>query len=608
MVLGAKAVRVLGGVVAFGAVACGCAAVASVAGASVTHGAGRLEVRATGVPERTNPRIIVQGGGLSRIVRAREETLLLAPGRYTLQIDPVRVERGYQGIRAGAIAYPNTRKLVVFVLRARTAVVRASYVGVLNPGVRRLPQKILGVLGGGDRPEGLLLPAHVRKPSTGTLFVSGPRAILPRGLIAKVTHVTRQGSLLEVALTPVPMGDAVPLLAYSGDLPLLISRAAAARASAASSSCTSPSLLAFKADLDHVDVTQASFDLIPPQFRLTVDVQTTETLGLAAAAEGIDCNFTLGELGPYSSMIPVGPVEVPVYATFPVTAGIQLSGQLQAGSIQLSSTTVAHVAAGADENAASLTEQDVSVVPTIAPSITGSANLSLQAGMQAGIGFATGANVHVQATFGPVFSWTSGAGCSLDYNLGTLTAGVTILGKSLDTPPFVKNVEQLWTGCKPGSSGASSGPSSGSAPPNRTAITSYDRMSPGAPYHGQFEAAWQPFVAQSNTITSLGVTVGNIDYPAGQPIGFTVPIRLCTNQPDAAGDCNTVGQADPQVVNYGDSQGDIGDVAVNPGQTYWIDYLPPQPLGNGWVTFWWAGGPSIESSDQMQAVVQGYNR
>jgi hypothetical protein len=143
---------------------------------------------------------------------------------------------------------------------------------------------------------------------------------------------------------------------------------------------------------------------------------------------------------------------------------------------------------------------------------------------------------------------------------------------------------------------------------NRYGITSYNRMQPSAPYHGQFEYAYQAFTAQSNTITLLGVTVGHVGLPAGVPVGYSVLVKLCTNQPGAGGSCNTIGQVSPQVVNYGNSQGDIGDVAVSPGATYWIVYYPPQPYGNGWVTYWWAGGSSISSSDQMQAIVQGYNR
>jgi hypothetical protein len=159
-----------------------------------------------------------------------------------------------------------------------------------------------------------------------------------------------------------------------------------------------------------------------------------------------------------------------------------------------------------------------------------------------------------------------------------------------------------------GGSGTPPPPPSTTPPVNRTAITSYNRMSPGAPYHGQFIYAFQAFTAASNTITSIGVTVGNVNYPAGQPAAFNVPIRLCTNQPDSSGACNVIGQVSPQVVNYGDSQGDIGDVAVTPGTTYWVEYYPPQAYGNGWVTYWWSGGSTIAASEQMQIVVKGYNR
>jgi LasA protease len=140
--------------------------------------------------------------------------------------------------------------------------------------------------------------------------------------------------------------------------------------------------------------------------------------------------------------------------------------------------------------------------------------------------------------------------------------------------------------------------------PNRQAISSYDRMQAGAPHNGTFANAWQQFTAQSNTITTLGVAVGKSGYAGG----LTVTISLCTNQPDANGNCNVIGQTAPAVVNYGNSQGDIGDVAATPGATYWIVYFAPQPLGNGWVTYWWAGGSTITTSDQMQAVVRGYNR
>ena len=48
---------------------------------------------------------------------------------------------------------------------------------------------------------------------------------------------------------------------------------------------------------------------------------------------------------------------------------------------------------------------------------------------------------------------------------------------------------------------------------------------------------------------------------------------------------------------------------MTPGATYYIVYYQPAAWsGHTWITYWWAGGPTIQQSDQMQAIVQGYNR
>jgi hypothetical protein len=145
-------------------------------------------------------------------------------------------------------------------------------------------------------------------------------------------------------------------------------------------------------------------------------------------------------------------------------------------------------------------------------------------------------------------------------------------------------------------------PGPASADVDRTAVTSYDRMAPGAPHNGTFTSAWQSFVAESDTITTLGVTVGTPSY---SPDGHTVLIRLC---PDPT--CSSILAAGtPQIANYGNSQVDVGDVSVSPGTIYYLVWYQPAPWnGQSWVTYWWGGGSTIGSSDQMQAVVRGYNR
>lgn len=136
-------------------------------------------------------------------------------------------------------------------------------------------------------------------------------------------------------------------------------------------------------------------------------------------------------------------------------------------------------------------------------------------------------------------------------------------------------------------------------------------MAAGAPFHGYFIAAWQPFVAQSNTITYLGATVGNPTLPAGGPVGYNLRIRLCAGIANTSnGECSGVlADQSPQIINYGNTAADVGDIAVTPGATYWVVwYQPPAAGTTTWVTYWWAGGASITTSDQMQAVVKGYNR
>jgi hypothetical protein len=139
-------------------------------------------------------------------------------------------------------------------------------------------------------------------------------------------------------------------------------------------------------------------------------------------------------------------------------------------------------------------------------------------------------------------------------------------------------------------------------PVNRQAITSYDRMAPGAPHNNYFITSYQSFTARSNTITYLGVTVGN---PAGAPAGATVLVKLCGDP----GCTNTLVSANAPIANYGNSAVDIGNVAVNNGGTYYVVWYQPAAVnGHTWVTYWWAGGTRISTSDQMQMVVRGYNR
>lgn len=444
-------------------------AFAAPAAQASTSTRGSLTITVRGLPTDQPAAVVVNGPRYRRVVSAAHASLTgLQPGVYVLTLRPVAIRHTTGRVVAGATAYPAKGRLIARVRSGRTTRLMASYSGVVNPTVESLPSPLLGVVGNPDDPLGVVLPASARVPAVGTIFTSAPDSTLPYGLISRVTSRTRQAGLLLVSLKAVPIVDATPELSFQGSLSLEPAVAAAASAHAASN-CSSPSLLNFSAHLDSVEVRRAFLGAWPPQLELTVAVRTTEALGVSAAALGINCDWTIAELGPYQEAIPVGPIVVPVYATFPVQAGIHINGTLNVGTFNVASTTVAAVAAGGDYNEASLTQQGSNVWLTGSPSLSGSAKLSASIGVQAGIGVAKAANVHLQANFGPELDWTSGQACKLLVDMGSLSAGVSVFDASLNTPSFTPLQVQLWTGCHaaapPPTSGSGPGPSTPPATP-----------------------------------------------------------------------------------------------------------------------------------------------
>jgi hypothetical protein len=407
-------------------------------------------------------------------------------GRYRLLVRRIHVRRTSGAVKSGAIGYPNRSTINFTVKRHGTARVEARY-SIVNPRVRRAPRS-LKVVGDPMAPAALVLPRGPEVPPVGSVLTSGPTADLPAGLVARVTSITQNGNQVQAALAPASVSDAVPLLSYGGHLRLApapgaqddvsgdgtVSSPRALRG--ASSPCAAPKLLSFGAHLDSVELWDAFLGAWPPQMRLTLAVRTTEHLGLALAAAGINCDFELGEAGPFQGAIAVGPVVIPVFASFPVKAGIHLNGTLNAARVNIASTTVAHVAGGLNENSAFLHEEGSNVWLSGTLSLSGSAKLSASIGVKAGIGIAKAANVNVEADFGPVFNWKSGALCTIGVNFGSLRGGITAFGKNLHSPSFTPFKKELWSGCStngsglgggggpagPGGGGGPAGPSGGS--------------------------------------------------------------------------------------------------------------------------------------------------
>lgn len=424
---------------------------------------GSLAITTTGLPAGQRPSILVSGPKYHRVLTS-DRTILrsLRAGRYALTVKIVVAKHRVGHLRAGAVAYPAKRRLSVEVKPGSTARLTVLYAALINPGVRRLPAHVLGILGKADDPSGIVLPGRVGSPSIGTIFTSGPTTMLPMGLISKVTRTRHRSGRIVVSLVSVPTTEAVPELSFTGSLPLtpeggsvqqvgssIPAETASIRSAHASQSCGPPNLLKFGANLDHLELREAFLGAWPPQMKLTLAARTTETLGVGVAAVGIKCDWDLHEIGPYSAGVPIGPIVVPVYATLPLKAALHVSGTLEAGAINVASTTVAHAAAGWDETDASLEEQGSNEWLSGSPSVSGSVELSSSIGIQAGIGIAKDANLHLEAGFGPEFDWSSGNDCELFIDLGSLSAGVEAFDHSLDTPAFTPFKLHLWKGCQP---------------------------------------------------------------------------------------------------------------------------------------------------------------
>jgi hypothetical protein len=140
---------------------------------------------------------------------------------------------------------------------------------------------------------------------------------------------------------------------------------------------------------------------------------------------------------------------------------------------------------------------------------------------------------------------------------------------------------------------------------NRTAVTSVDdTLGDLAPYSGPFEIAFQPFVASSQRITYVGVTLANPQLPPGAAPGENALLRVCA---DPACSGTVLASTIAAVVNYGLTTAAI-EADVTPGASYYLVWTPPADVhGAPWITFWHGGGQTITASEQMEALVRGYD-
>jgi hypothetical protein len=100
---------------------------------------------------------------------------------------------------------------------------------------------------------------------------------------------------------------------------------------------------------------------------------------------------------------------------------------------------------------------------------------------------------------------------------------------------------------------------------------------------------------------------GNAELPTGRTAD-EVTLKLCKT-PECGGTDSEIGHTQAIVNNYELSAAEFeGGVNVTPGKTYYLVWTPP-PVVNGleWVAFWHAGGGYVRASQEMEAIVRGYD-
>jgi hypothetical protein len=141
---------------------------------------------------------------------------------------------------------------------------------------------------------------------------------------------------------------------------------------------------------------------------------------------------------------------------------------------------------------------------------------------------------------------------------------------------------------------------------DRQAISSWNFVGQGN-YWTYTWWGWDSFVAQSNTLTHASVVIGNPNLTSGVTVPYNVRLRICTAQPDGTGNCPAIADISPQVTNYGESGGDLGDVAVTKGARYWLLFTSPPRVNNrDWDAFW-ANSRSGKTPGQRDLIGQTYN-
>jgi hypothetical protein len=130
-------------------------------------------------------------------------------------------------------------------------------------------------------------------------------------------------------------------------------------------------------------------------------------------------------------------------------------------------------------------------------------------------------------------------------------------------------------------------------------------QAPPAPYAGPFPEAVQPFTAQSNRITKVGVVLGNPNLQRGKQTQVDAHVSLCTT-PTCSGP--KLGEGEAPIINYALTTVSLGSAEVAIGQKYYVVLNQPPPVGGEpWQAFWQGNGPKYEDASAYEFSIAGWD-
>ncbi len=428
------------------------AGAANTAPAQAATAGGSLRVAVSGMAKGQPVSVVLsRSGQKTRTVRRQGQLLRgLRAGVWRVRVLPVKTARRAGAVPRVATVFPRRTGLSVRVRPKRTAQLRVAYGSVLNPRVRPAPAA-LSVAGNPVRPTSITVPVR-GAPGRGSIILSGPAAMLPEGLVARVTRVAA-GPLgtRTLLLTHIPVSEAVPVISYSG--PLLDQRKRSAGFGAYADLKLEGSACGVFGGFD----VGGSFRFGTPRIEAQIDAgrfgfkakavfvihsQPEATVRMTTDG-GVFCERELAAPTFIVGYIPAGPVPVPVYASIPLTMRAEASARTI-----MTSKIAWDMAVGVRSRGVMLAPvfeaHNPSMDIQVSSDVTSKVGPSV--GLEAGVGLRGAASISVTVATAVEFS-TSGRQCSWDWKLGEFTGEAAVGPLTLRTPSGSVSSHRLWTGC-----------------------------------------------------------------------------------------------------------------------------------------------------------------